>query len=290
MLRLVVIGGQDLRWQEIGRRLRGVELETVHDATPGLDSLQRFDAVALLDASPIDDVAIQNCLRAGKHVLLSADYRVSKELLQSAGEAARPASVHLAVANPDRYLPSRQLIRQQLDAGKLGEPGLIRLHHWEPARANPHGAPGALAKPLRDLDLVLWLMGKPPNLVYAVERAGIHLHLGFPGGRMALMDHTDRLPSDSAYCSLSIIGSAGAAYADDHQNLQLVYRQGAHAVIGTDESALAWSALLQDFIEAVTAGRRDDRDVTAWHNVLAVSDSVQLSLRTGEAVVPEGLR
>ena len=38
---------------------------------------------------------------------------------------------HDVVINPDRFLPSRQLIRQQIEAGKLGEVGLIRIHRWE---------------------------------------------------------------------------------------------------------------------------------------------------------------
>ena len=122
------------------------------------------------------------------------------------------------VINPDRFLPSRQLIRQQFDTGKLGEVGLIRVHRWEPRGSasadDVHGLPASL---LRDLDVVLWLIGHSPDAVYAVEQTDsnpsnsrgrfLQVHLGFPSGAMALLDFADRLPPGEGYQSLSLIGS-----------------------------------------------------------------------------------
>ena len=116
--------------------------------------------------------------------------------------------------NPDRFLPSRQLIRQQLDSGKLGDVGLIRVHRWEPTVGQVFNLPGVGGQVenlpheinvlptglLRDLDLVLWLVGKPPDSIYAVSRSEssdsqskfIQVHLGFPGGAMALISTARR--------------------------------------------------------------------------------------------------
>src|SRR5207245_1284905 len=96
----------------------------------------------------------------------------------------------------------RQLIRQHLDAGKLGEPGLIRLHRWT--------APDSASSILLDLDLVHWYFGRSPNLVHAVEQESLLVHLGFSGGGMALIDRLIRA-DQGAYRSLSVIGSNGAA-------------------------------------------------------------------------------
>ena len=48
----------------------------------------------------------------------------------------------VVVVNSDQFLPSRQLIRQQLDTGKLGEVGLVRVHRWEPSEGDVFHLPG----------------------------------------------------------------------------------------------------------------------------------------------------
>jgi len=175
-------------------------------------------------------------------------------------------------------LPSRQLIKRELDAGKLGEPGLIRIHHWEAGGEvdAAHQLPVSL---LQQIDVILWLMGKPPTLVYAVQheeaaksRLGryLQIHLGFPGGAMALLVYSSRLPPGDSYRSLHVIGSAGAAYADDQQNMQLLYKGGqARGVIAVEKPAVGHDL----------AGIPQD-----WKNVLAVADAVQRSLDSQQAV------
>jgi hypothetical protein len=173
-------------------------------------------------------------------------------------------------------------MKRELDAGKLGEPGLIRIHHWEAGGEvdAAHQLPVLL---LQQIDVILWLMGKPPTLVYAVqheEAAKSHLgrylqvHLGFPGGTMALLVYSNRLPSGDPYRSLHVIGSAGAAYTDEQQNMQLLYKGGqARGVIAAEKPA----------------GGHDHAGITQdWKNVLAVADAVQRSLASRQAVSLEG--
>src|SRR5439155_1554995 len=144
---------------------------------------------------------IERHLQTGKPVLIVGTNGLTKDTLQI-------LSTHpnLAIVNPDRYLPSRQLIRQQLDADKLGAPGLIRIHRWEPdtppppTRKRPDGAETLR----RDLDLVLWYAGAMPNVVYtALHARGMQIHLGFAAGAMALLDHAT-MPADEAYYAFSL--------------------------------------------------------------------------------------
>ncbi len=286
MIRLAVIDAKDVRWQELTPRLRGVTL----GASLAHAELHTIDG-AVFVGSP--RTHIERFLRAGKHVLVSADAGWSKEMLQSLTEIAKEANARFTVANPERYLPSRRLIRQQLDAAKLGEPGLIRLHRWAPAEHD--------GSALRDLDLVMWYFGKPPNLVYAVQHV---FHLGFPGGGMALLDHAVVAPSPDRsttpavgdrYDSLSVICSSGAAYADDHQNTQLIFRGGSTSAIRTDEGIQQWSALVQEFVDSIEGQDSDPvmkttglESYPTWPQVLTVSEAVHRSLRTKQAVVPEG--
>jgi predicted dehydrogenase len=214
------------------------------------------------------------------------------ESLAALSRAARRGGGHLAVVNPDHYLPSRQLIRKLLDAGKLGEAALVRIHRWEPATAG-----AGLAPLLRDLELAVWLIGKFPDLVYAVEHVLddgdshplVQVHLGFPGGAMALIDFTTRLPPGDGYSSLSAIGSAGAAYHDDHHNVQIVYRGGSPRALRTPEGDNLLAALLQDFIDALAEGRDLSAGVAAWQRAELIAGAVMLSLRSHRAVDPEGL-
>jgi predicted dehydrogenase len=208
---------------------------------------------------------------------------------------ARQANVRLAVVNPDRYLPSHQLIQQQLDAGKLGETVLVRSHRWEPVATNnrlgPSHCPGPL---LRDLELALGLSGKPPNRVYALERAidepnaplvrFIQAHLGFAGGGMALIDYANRLPPGDAYRSLTVIGSAGAAYADDHQNMQLLYRGGRPQAVPTRVGPRQLAALVQEFVDVLHTDRDTPGGVAAWRAAWTVAAAVSRSIETGQAI------
>ncbi len=189
----------------------------------------------------------------------------------------------VVVVNPDRFLPSRQLIRQQLDAGKLGDVGLVRVHRWEPNLSHDDG--GLPTGLLRDLDLVLWLVGKLPDAIHAVEQSdssgkSIQLHLGFPGGAMALIDFSSQLPNGDGYQSLSVIGSAGAAYDDDHQNMQLVFRGGQAQAVRAEETGRRHNAAVQERIDSLQAGHDVASCVADWQNVLNVAELVRTVMRT----------
>lgn len=254
-----------------------------------------------LSVEPLDDVTRAGLVaRLHRAVVVWPGDPADAALLVGDGERVAPASVpvvllgaptaarRVAVVNPDRYLPTRRLLRDQFAShlGRLGSLGLLRLHRWEPA-----GSPDPL---LRDLDVALWLAGREPDLVYAVERrddAGrlLQVHLGFPGGAMALLDHTDALPAGDGYTSLSVIAQTGAAYADDHHNVHLAYRGGPAQALRADERAGVLAAIAQDVVDALHGGI----DLLAasearWRPVLAVADAVRASLASGEAVAMTG--
>jgi predicted dehydrogenase len=275
MIRLALSGAAETTCRDIASRLRGATLQI------GLNTLpEAFDAAVFLGPATPAVAEIERLLGAGKHVLLAAESFLPGEVLERLFATTGRAGVCLEVVNPDRYLPSRRLIRQQLEAGKLGEVGLVRLHRWEVAAESP-GLPAGL---VRDIDLAVWLAGKLPDLVYAVAGACIQVHLGFPGGGMALIDYSGRLPGGDGYCSLSVIGSAGAAYADDHQNRQLVYQGGCPRAVLTSEGDAHLTALVQEFVDALRSHSRGADQPTSP----AVIDAVSRSLASRQAVRPEG--
>jgi hypothetical protein len=261
MLRLAVITDDATLCTAIAPRLRGAVLHRADDA----------DAVAVL-ATMADDFKID---KAGKSILLNAHCSPS---------SLRPwlSRPHIAIVNPARYLPSRQLIRQQLDAGKLGAPGFVRVHRWESSASEESR--------LCDLDLVLWYAGLAPNIVHAVQNeTATQIHLGYPGGAMALLDHA-RLPDGDSYQSVSVIAASGAAYADDQQNMQILYRGGTPKAVRAEETLVQWTALLQEFVDRAGKGETGSKSFPTWSDVFAVSDAVDQSLRFKQSVRLEGAR
>jgi hypothetical protein len=102
---------------------------------------------------------------------------------------------------------------------------------------------------------------------------------------MALLDFTDRLPPGDGYRSLSVIAFNGAAYADDHQNMQLVYRGGSPQAVRTEERAGQLAAIAQDFVDGLRTGRDlTTASETAWRDVFVVADAVGQSITCGQAV------
>jgi myo-inositol 2-dehydrogenase / D-chiro-inositol 1-dehydrogenase len=183
-----------------------------------------------------------------------------------------------------RFLPSLVAVKASLDAGRLGEPGLLRVHRWEPA-----GDRGLLPALTREIDLACWLFAGAPTEVYAAGRPPpdpdyVQMHLGFAGGGMALLDLARALPAGADYFSLSLIGSAGAAYADDHHNVQLLYAGGHPAALRTGQGDACLLAQLEAFLAAVEDGR--DPPVTGAAGLLAlrVGEAAAVSLESGRAL------
>jgi predicted dehydrogenase len=290
MVRLAV-SGDESAWHGVASRLLKATIETCFDVARMPAPPEACDAMVFVGHNHPEPELIERCLSAGKHVLLATGPYVSSDVLETLSVAARDAEVRLAIVNPDRFLPSRQVIRQQLDAGCLGAPGLVRLHRWEPAAGRTLDmSPGWV----RDLELAIWLAGKLPNLVYAIEPVAndrdtlpgpiLQIHLGFPEGAMALIDYAACLPAGEGYQSLSVIGSAGAAYADDHQNMQLVYQGGRPRAMRADEGAVQLGAMVQEFVDALHAGHDFAASVSAWRDVLAVVEAVERSLVSRQAI------
>src|SRR4029079_333800 len=86
---------------------------------------------AFIGSMKSESATIERWLELGKPVLLTADSCQSTVKLQALFARAKQNQAPLVVVNSERYAPSRQLIRPQLDPGKLGKPGLIPLHHWQ---------------------------------------------------------------------------------------------------------------------------------------------------------------
>jgi myo-inositol 2-dehydrogenase/D-chiro-inositol 1-dehydrogenase len=333
MVRLALIGCRKdgAPYAEAAGRLRGAEFVATVDADPGsaeraatafgtataypeledliAEDLDGFDAMVIDAPSRAHGSLVTAAAMLRKHVLVESPLALSTLDAEEATSACQTAGVRLMVGSAARFVPTTQVVKDSIDSGKLGQPGLLRIHRWESrdtgdwhtleAEAVIDGGT-VMGQVVRELDLARWMFGASPTEVYATGRrqggAGlpdhdfVQVHLGFPDDGMALIDYSSALPSGQGYSSLSVIGSTGAAYADDHQNMNLLYRGGAPQAIDTGYGAQHVAAQLQEFVDAITEER--DPAVTGTDGIAAVqvAEAVQSSIDSGHSASLNGGR
>ena len=255
------------------RRVRGAEVTLTADslaAATGGDG--EFDA-AVVDYSA--DAA--GAIAAGKHVLVSAPLADSLQEAEGLLEAAREAGVFLAVGGLPVNIPANRVILDRLSSGKLGESGLLRVHCW-----SGESSRSLASKLYGQVDLALRVFGSSPAELYSVargEQSYLQVHLGFAGGGMAVLDFSDRLPAGQGYDSLSLIGSSGAAYSDDHLNTHLLFAGGKPSAL-IDDCGDGFLGEVQSFVDAIAGEAQPPGDAGA---ILAVQRVLEAIGRSSES-------
>ena len=207
-----------------------------------------FDAV-VIDANPSQAASFAKAATAlGKPTLVGQ--------LPGGLDVLGQTDALLMPAHTWRFLPSIQTVKRSIDAGKLGEPCLLRIHRWLP----PESTTESIAKRiLPDTDLACWMFGGAPEKIWTLQSAAnpeyIQFHLGFTNDGMAMIDITGSLPADDGYFSLSMIGGTGAAYADDHHNMNLLYSGGQPNALRTNQGRTDLTGQLQEFVDAISEQR-----------------------------------
>ncbi len=203
---------------------------------------------------------------AGIPVLLLNPLGIEYEICQrlAGSECAMPG--HIA-----RFRPAIAQVQSALETRKLGEPGLLRIHCW-----NPHSNLATLLR--QELDLALWLFGHPPRTLYSVARPGYRqVHAGFTDGGMALIDVDAAPPGDSEYYTLSLIGSTGAAWSDDHHNMNLLMQSNGINAVPMTEANTAMAAMIDHFAVSLREGCPFSVNWTDTLMVLDLADRVDAS-------------
>jgi len=308
-IRLAVIGcpGNTALWRDIALRLRDACFTVVVDNDSALgksvanaigaslvvDSLEtalkmhseEFDAVIVSRSLSIRPEITQLAVGARKHLMVDAPVSGLLSEIETVIDACTRKGVCFAIGGTLRLTPTIQVIKGRLASGKLGHPSLLRVHRW---RSFTNDKRPLLAETLfADVDVAVWLFDAKPTEVYALARGGgigttpdyVQVHFGFPSGAMALLDFSSTHPEGKGYDSLSLIGSSGAAYADDHNNTHLLFKGGNPEALISDQGKGHLVLEIQGFVDAIT-GQTDapvgGKDCLAVHQVL---DAIERSLR-----------
>ena len=224
--------------------------------------------------------------KAHKHVLLAATLAKTSAEAEAIVAACEQADVRFGLGDTLRFAPDSRAIQARLADGSLGEPGLLRVHRW---RGSEEVDVAEMV--IRDIDRAIWLFGAIPSEVYALGRGSekrnspnyLQLHFGFPGGGMAILDFSSSLPDGEHYDAWSVIGSSGAAYADDHRNTHLLFGGGNPEALISRQGRGHVVLEQQAFVDAIvdqTLPPVGGNDCRVAHRVI---DAVLRSLATGEA-------
>ncbi len=247
--------------------------------------LDAFDAVLILESSGSRASLAMRSAETGKHVLVASPLAPSAQTAADVINACRSANVRLMVGHSLRFMPSQQAVKAALTDGKLGEPGLLRMHRWTESTGQSDPDDIVMGQTVDGIDLAIWLFDGMPTEVYAVSRPSyVQVHLGFADGGMALIDDAQTLPGGDGYFSLSLIGSTGAAYADDHHNRNLLFRGGDPSAIETGQGSLHLTAQLQEFVAAIEEQREPAANGADSQAALQVAEAAVASLQSRQAL------
>lgn len=248
---------------------------------------EAFDAVVIHESAGPAEKTVAEAALAGKHVLAPSPMASSADTAQGAMEACRSAGVILMAGSDVRFMPSQVAVKDALSAGKLGDPGLLRIHVW--LKAEAEAGELLMTRAVAGLDLAAWMFSGPPTEIYAIGRTGYaQVHLGFPQGGMAMIDYALTLQGGDDYFSLSLIGSTGAAYADDHHNRNLLFSGGVTHAIETNQGCFGHIGQLREFVAAIDEKRQPSATGEDGKVALEVAEAAVISLEKGSAMKRSG--
>lgn len=283
---------------EVVRQLPGVELRALCNRTPEklAQAAADFGVAAtyqdyrrMLDDPRVDVVGIvthwrdhfevaRDALAAGKHVVLEKPMAATARQCRELAALAEESAGLLLVGHICRFDPRYVLARQAVTEGRIGR--IVSMH----ARRNLPTAPGhvrldkispLMGDGIHDADLMMWLLGRAPDRVYARQ---VRVHgFQYPDLGWAMLEFGQQavgvvetvwcLPPETPFAidaRLEIIGEQGAIYVDCAQAGLAIHGSGVNfpdtaywpSVHGSRRGAL-WIEL-EHFARCVRQGQPSD--------------------------------
>ena len=225
-----------------------------------------------------------------KHVLISIPVAETSEKTAGFFNLCAESNVVTMLGNKFRYIPGYTILKNKIDSGVLGQLGLVRVHDWL-GNNRDSTATIDLERIASLVDMVNWLFNSFPSVIYArsINNFYIQIHLGFEAGGMALVD-LSHLNSNDGYRSVSVIGSAGAGYADDHHNQNLVFQKGSTIARSPSDGCLDIVAELSEFAEKILHKRDSQAIGSEMVTTMTIVEAIFTTIESGKAVHQKGGR
>jgi myo-inositol 2-dehydrogenase/D-chiro-inositol 1-dehydrogenase len=247
----------------------------------------------------------RTAIRAGKHVVCEKPLAGTVDDAREVVDAAREAGVRLFPAHVVRYFPDYAALRDEVQAGRVGEPAVLRfVRGGEAPRTGTWfhdvNSGGGIVRDqmIHDLDQALWMAGDIVR-VYATQSAPAgdadapdavtaHVVLTHAGGALSHVQGTWGARGLPFRTSADIAGAAGTLALDSAPTASRVDIPSVHAGDGylppPSPTESPYTAQLRDYAAAIAEGR--DARVTPDDGLraVAVAEAAMESLRTGRPV------
>lgn len=308
-------------WAETGAEIVGLASRTASgaaplaaqygaEAFPDLESLLPLvDIVDICTPTHLHYAMTLQAIRAGRHVVCEKPLARTTEQARHMLQAARAAGVRLLPAHVVRFFPQYVNARNQVMAGEIGKPGVIRLLRGFYRPKKPVGnwfldeeKSGGILMDLmiHDYDYARWIAGEVES-VYARKITGywpeapVEYGLAILKHRSGALTHAAgawAYPPPAFRTSLEIFGEGGLLAADagnDAPVNDLLDMPPAEAPdIGlpvTEQMEDPYTVQIQELYTAILEGR--DCRVTAADGLAAVqiAEAAEQSARSGQAIV-----
>jgi predicted dehydrogenase len=232
-----------------------------------LDELLAGDDIDLVDICtphPSHAELAIKALRAGKHVICEKPMALEIDDAARMIEAAKETGRHLYIGHTRRFDRRWVEVKEQLAAGRIGEPVCARWNERSWAgftgdnwRWDPRNGGVLMDLGVHVADLLAWFFESEATEVYTkglsvraeARKQGCFdfaiVQVGFSGGRQGLMELSWAHPKEYApfYSSLEIIGTKGKLTLTDRESAPLLVIKG-----GTEVPR--YSPLLSTFPES----------------------------------------
>jgi myo-inositol 2-dehydrogenase/D-chiro-inositol 1-dehydrogenase len=257
------------------------------------------EAVLIAAPSPAHATLVSQFASAGIPVLCEKPVGVSPEEAAAARDAAVAADVLLQVGYWRRFVPQLRELREQIDAGELGEIYQLSCMQWdqEPPSASFRAGSGGIAIDMgvHEIDQIRWLLGEqiewvaaagggrlPPEATSASDPDAAVVLLKLSGGAAATISLGRRFPyADS--CWLELWGTRG------YERVPFMWDADVWSD-GSDQVFVgAMQAQAEAFARAVRGGPREGAGGDDAVAALTVAEQVAESLAGGGARAPSAV-
>lgn len=241
-------------------------------------ALEEVEAVAICAPTDLHYQMILDAAAAGKHIFCEKPIDLAVERISRVVEEVGRRGVQLMVGFQRRFDPTFQTMREAVEAGKIGEPQLLRISSRDPGpppESYVRSSGGIfLDMTIHDFDIARYLMGSDVVEVHAragvlvdpmFERAGdwdtALVSLGFANGAMGAIDNSRK----AAYGydqRAEVFGSAGMIASENQTATRHVVADGAGVHFPKplnfflERYQEAYAREMQAFVDAIAAGRK----------------------------------
>ena len=144
-----------------------------------------IDAIVICSATSTHAQVIEEAAQAGKHIFCEKPIDLEPGRIRQALDAVEKAGVKLQIGFNRRFDPAFARLKEQVAAGKIGTPHIVRITSRDPAPPPiayvrvSGGLP--LDMMIHDFDMVRFLTGQEAVEIYATGSAMIDPEIGLAG-------------------------------------------------------------------------------------------------------------